>query len=255
MTRRPEPVGYWALPPVYDRWQRSYGNDYTTLIFPQLRATLRSLSLPPGSMIDLACGTGSLALLMARAGWSVAGIDASPGMITEAQRKARRERLRINFSCQDMRSFTIDGEVDLVTCMFDSLNHLLSLQDLRRAFRAVRRSIRTGGYFIFDLNNERCYKRHWHGSSAMHGDDFSVVLESSYDRSKKLGSIEVTVFDRAGSGFRRRREVVRERYYPRTLVREALQTSGFSSIRAREFNFTPHPEFGPLKSWWVVQAK
>jgi len=255
MTRRPEPVGYSALPPVYDRWQHSYGNDYTTLIFPRLRSTLRSLRLPPGSMIDLACGTGSLALLMARAGWNVAGIDVSPGMITEAQRKARREHFNVHFFCQDMRSFGIDGEVDLVTCMFDSLNHLLTREDLRRAFRAVRRSIRAGGFFIFDLNNERCYKRHWRGSSAMHGDDFTVVLESSYDRSRKLGSIEVTVFDRAGSGFRRAQEVVRERYYPRTEVRQALQASGFSSIRAREFNFTPHPEFGPLKSWWVVQAK
>ena len=88
----------------------------------------------------------------------------------------------------------------------------------------------------------------------MHGEDFSVVLESQYDQRRRLGAIEVTVFDREGGLFRRRHEVVRERYYPRIEVRQALQTSGFQRIQSREFNFTPHPEFGNLKTWWVAQA-
>jgi SAM-dependent methyltransferase len=258
MTQRAEPPvapGYSALPHVYDRWQRSYGKDYTSLVFPRLRTSLRALRLSPGSMLDLACGTGSLAVLMARAGWRVTGIDASAGMVAEARLKAQRAGLNIHFSCQDMRSFRLEGKVDLVTSMFDSLNHLLSLRDLRRAFRSVRRSLRPDGFFIFDLNNERCYRHHWRGSSAMHGEDFSVVLESTYDQGRKLGSIEVTVFDREGGGFRRGRETVRERYYPRAEVQEALKASGFYKIRAKEFNFTPHPEFGTLKTWWVAQAR
>ena len=256
--RRPElavGAGYSALPPVYDRWQRSYGSDYTTLIFPRLRATLATLNLAPGRMVDLACGTGSLALLMARDGWQVTGIDASPGMILEARRKAARAQCSVTFSRQDMRTFRAGANVDLITCMFDSLNHLLTLRDLRRALVAVRSNLRPGGYFIFDLNNERCYRHHWRGDSAMHGGDFAVILESRYDRQRRMGSIDVTVFDREGKGFRRQRERVRERYYPRREVWPALRAAGFKNIHAREFNFTPHPEFGPLKTWWVAQAR
>lgn len=258
MTRWAERVvagPYSALPPVYDRWQRSYGHDYTTLIFPRLRTTIRSLRLAPGSMIDLACGTGSLALLMARAGWRVEGIDGSRGMISEARRKAHGRELEVSFSCQDMRSFRASTEVDLVTCMFDSLNHLLTLHDLRLALVAVRRNLRQGGHFIFDLNNERCYRHHWRGSSAIQGEDFSVVLESHYDQPRRLGSIDVTVFDRKGDDFKRSHEVVRERYYPRKDVHAALRAAGFGRIQAREFNFTSHPEFGMLKTWWVAQAR
>jgi len=248
-------TGYSALPPVYDRWQRSYGSDYTTLIVPRLRATLATLNLPPGSMVDLACGTGSLAMVMARDGWQVTGIDASPGMILQARRKAMREQRSVSFLRQDMRTFHTGTRVDLITCMFDSLNHLLTLRDLRRALVAAHRNLRSGGYFVFDLNNERCYLRHWRGDAAMHGRDFAVILESRYDRRRRLGTIDVTVFDREGKGFRRERERVRERYYPRAEVRSALQAAGFKNIRAREFNFTPHPEFGPLKTWWVAQAR
>jgi len=246
--------GYSALPPVYDRWQHSYGKDYTSLIYPRLRAQLRALRLTKTSMLDLACGTGSLAIRMARSGWAVRGVDVSPGMIAEARAKADRAGLAIPFSCQDMRRFRLGETVDLVTCMFDSLNHLLTPRDLKDAFASVRNSLRDGGFFVFDLNNERCYKHHWRGSSAMHGEDFSVVLESSYDAPTHRGAIEVTVFEREAEGFRRTRETVQERFYTRQEVVELLRASGFSRIRAREFNFTPHPEFGALKSWWVAQA-
>jgi ubiquinone/menaquinone biosynthesis C-methylase UbiE len=56
---------YEVLSRVYDPWQKSYGKDYSTIILPQLLATIKFLGIPKSTMLDLACGTGALAVLMA----------------------------------------------------------------------------------------------------------------------------------------------------------------------------------------------
>ena len=61
-------AGYRNLPPYYDRWQKSYGKDFSTLIFPRLLASIRPHRIGGRTMLDLACGTGTLALLLARRG-------------------------------------------------------------------------------------------------------------------------------------------------------------------------------------------
>jgi len=58
-------AGYRNLPPYYDRWQKSYGKDFSTLILPRLIASIRVHRISGRTMVDVACGTGTLALLMA----------------------------------------------------------------------------------------------------------------------------------------------------------------------------------------------
>ncbi|HCV42759.1 MAG TPA: hypothetical protein DGH68_04705, partial [Bacteroidetes bacterium] len=81
--------GYKILPEVYDRWQQSYGKDFSTLILPKLLQTIKIHKIPTSSLLDLACGTGTLAVMMARRGWKVFGIDASEGMLREGRTKTK----------------------------------------------------------------------------------------------------------------------------------------------------------------------
>ncbi len=163
---RPQPLplifalsgpGYQFLPQIYDRWQQSYGKDFSTLILPKLLHTIKAHDIPRSTLLDLACGTGTLAIMMARRGWDVLGVDASIGMVQEAMRKTDGTRLPIAFTRQDMRSFSVPAQVGLVTCMFDGINHLMNARDLLRCFRCAHHALRTGGYLIFDVNNEFCY--------------------------------------------------------------------------------------------------
>jgi SAM-dependent methyltransferase len=245
--------GYTVLPLVYDRWQKSYGKDYSGLILPRLLATLRALDVHPGRMLDLACGTGSLALHMERRGWKVWGVDGSPLMIAAARAKLRGPGVRVSFLKQDMRDLRLPEPVDLVTCMFDSINHLPGKADLLKTFRAVAAALRPGGYFVFDVNNERCFMKLWTRDGVVRHRDFTLVFQSMYDRPRKTAFSRVTLFLRRGPVYERSEEIVCERYFPRAVVAELLGRAGFAVTRVEDFNFTGRRDVGRVKTWWVAR--
>jgi SAM-dependent methyltransferase len=106
-------------------------------------------------MLDLCCGTGHVIAHFARNGYRAVGIDGSPAMLELARslNSASIDAGKVSLMAADATGFTLDEQVDLVTCTCDSLNHLESLDQLRRCFAAVRRSLRDGGLIIFDLHS------------------------------------------------------------------------------------------------------
>jgi SAM-dependent methyltransferase len=248
-------AGYKVLPLVYDRWQKSYGADYTTLILPRLLKTISQLNIPVSSLLDVACGTASLAKLLARRGWTVWGIDASERMVAEARRKFRSKRWPVTILRQDMRSIHLPTTVRLATSMFDSLNHVLTRRDLLRVFRGVHRSLVEGGYFIFDVNNELCFRKLWTQSGAVHCRDFSLVMQNRYEPSRKVAYSLVTLFLRRGSRYERLGEIVRERCFTKEEVGGALERAGFEIVSSEDFNFTGSEDLGPVKTWWVARKR
>ena len=247
--------GYQILPVVYDRWQKTYGKDYTTLILPRVLDTIRFYRIPRGSMLDLACGTGTLALMMAKRGWRVWGVDGSEGMIAEAKKKLGGGRTRVDFLRQDMRELKLPEQVGVATSLFDSLNHLPNRQDLLVTFEAVHASLLAGGYFMFDLNNERCFRTLWTKTETIHHKDFMMILQNSYDPAKGSACSDVIVFEKNGERYSRSTETVVEHLFPDNVVKASLQQAGFSVLQGEEFNFTPYPEIGNIKTWWVARKK
>ena len=108
-------AGYRNLPPYYDRWQKSYGKDFSTLILPRLIASIRVHRISGRTMVDVACGTGTLALLMARRGWEVFGVDASEGMLAQATEKLAGLSLPVELFRQDMRELALPRPVHMAT--------------------------------------------------------------------------------------------------------------------------------------------
>jgi len=248
-------AGYHVLPEIYDRWQKTYGNDYSTLILPKLLATIARFDIPVSTMLDVACGTGSLALMMARRGWKVWGVDASEEMLAEAERKFRGKRLPAAFFHQDMRQIRVPGQVGLATSMFDSLNHATSQRELLKAFRGVHRSLLPGGYFVFDTNNELCFRSLWTRTDAIHHRDFTIIMQNRYIPGRRKAYSFVTVFLRRGEGYARQAEIVQERFFPREEVAKLLREAGFRVLEIEDFNFTDMPEIGKIKTWWVAKRE
>ena len=110
------------------------------------------INFHPVDLLDIACGEGSFAVVMAAAGYRVSGVDQSAEMIALARERARLASIQVDFSVEDMRNLQFVEEFDLVTCFFDSLNYLLTVRDLQAAFHGVFAALRPGGYFIFDMN-------------------------------------------------------------------------------------------------------
>ena len=77
------------------------------------------------TILDLGCGTGNHALELASRGYQVTGIDASPGMVRVARKKARG-RTKAAFVRADMRRFDLGRRFDAAICMDGAFTHLLT---------------------------------------------------------------------------------------------------------------------------------
>ncbi|MCD7800775.1 MAG: YerC/YecD family TrpR-related protein [Ruminococcus sp.] len=105
-----------------------------------------------GTLLDLACGTGSISEEMARLGYDVIGTDISEGMLNVAMNKKFNSGLDIQYLKQDMRKLNMFGTIDNILCVLDSLNHLPNLDDIKQTFSRVSLFAEPNGLFIFDMN-------------------------------------------------------------------------------------------------------
>lgn len=104
-------------------------------------------------ILELACGTGRIAIPIAKAGKEVVGLDISGGMLREAKRKAQLEGVRLKLVCGDMRMFHFKIDFDLVILAFNSICHLYTREDIERCFQCVRAHLTSNGLFAIDVFN------------------------------------------------------------------------------------------------------
>jgi len=103
-----------------------------------IEALFEKYAVKPEIILDLACGTGSLTLELAKRGYDMIGIDISPEMLNRAVEKTDLSGVSPLWVCQDMRSFELYGTVDAIVCTMDSLNYILDMNDVRNVFRLTR---------------------------------------------------------------------------------------------------------------------
>jgi len=138
---------YETFAPFYDAFTSDYPYDEW---LGDLETWAREAGLKGRRLLDVACGTGNSFLPMLARGYEVVGCDLSPSMVVRARAKAAG-RARVVVS--DMRSLPWRGRFDLVTCVDDSLNYLLSPDDLVAALRCMARALAPGGLAVFDANS------------------------------------------------------------------------------------------------------
>jgi SAM-dependent methyltransferase len=114
---------------------------------------LRQAERRGGPVLELACGTGRLTLPLAGAGFAVTGLDLTPGMLAEAERKASAQGLPVEWVRGDCRSFSLGQEFRLILLAFNSLAHLPDRQSFEGLCACVRAHLAPGGRFILDYFN------------------------------------------------------------------------------------------------------
>lgn len=113
---------------------------------------INSFDREAGTILDLACGTGSLTLELYRRGFDIFGIDSSVDMLSVAQQKCAEKGAQILFVCQKMQKLELAGEIDTCICTLDSINHLTNPEDVKETFKRVAKYLAEDGLFIFDVN-------------------------------------------------------------------------------------------------------
>jgi ubiquinone/menaquinone biosynthesis C-methylase UbiE len=104
-------------------------------------------------LLDIGCGTGSMSILLAKEGFDVTGVDLSSDMLMVAKEKAEKENITLSLFQQDMKELEGLGENDCVTILCDSLNYILTEEDVKRTFTSAWKHLKTEGLLLFDVHS------------------------------------------------------------------------------------------------------
>jgi SAM-dependent methyltransferase len=137
---------------IYDGWAEIYDRVYVYLDY-DLPFYVERATGSGGPVLEMGCGTGRVALALARAGIDVTGVDISPRMIDAAQAKAEAEGLasKAHFSVGDMADFEAGGEFAMVAFPFRSFQSMLTVEDQREALENASAHLRPGGLLVLDV--------------------------------------------------------------------------------------------------------
>jgi len=145
---------------------------------------LRCHGLSQGSLIlDLGCGTGTMALLMAQKGYEVIGVDASEDMLSEAYAKMQEKGLQILLLNQDIQKLDLYGTVDAAYSTCDVINYILTEEGFAKLLKNVALYLNMGGVFIFDLKTDSKYRQLGSNTYRDSVGEVSYVWENHYDTS------------------------------------------------------------------------
>ena len=141
--------------------------------------------------LDAACGTGTLLKRLRHTGWRTIGVDLSPAML-RAGLSIRRQAPPA--AAADLRALPFQSRIDYVTCLFDSVNFLLDMDDVHRMFAEVHGILDHTGLFYFDIVTERMVTQHFDNQQWTEQDGrFSTTWRSTYDRRTRVTATEVRV--------------------------------------------------------------
>jgi SAM-dependent methyltransferase len=238
------------IAPIYDTYAPIYDTigqaRFGAYMAGQTLQRLTNRRIRVARALDLACGTGAAALVLAAAGCEVVGIDQSAAMLHIARGKARDASANIMFVQGDIRDLPttttpfppfrggIEGvysSFDLATCFYDSLNYLTSDGDLELVFGAVAAALRPGGYLVFDLNTAAEYAA-WDERDVVtyDGHDCMVYNQLNYDPATRLATGRIAWFVRETDLWWRGEETHTERAWSDTEVCGALAAAGLALL-------------------------
>ena len=232
---------YHALAASYDRLTNDVDYEATVAFYHKI---LDREGLQPRTAVDLACGTGSVALLLAKQGMQVVGVDMSEDMLCQASFKAQELENPPMFICQKLQQLHLAKGVDLAVCALDSMDYITKPEDCAQAIQRIFRALNPGGCFIFDVNTPQKLQAMDDQVFLDEDEDVYCVWRGEFDRQTNICTYWMDLFQRQGSGWHRSSEEHREYAYSADQLVGYLKAAGFTAIEVfadREF-CAPRPD-------------
>jgi len=221
---------YEALAGVYDALTGDVGYerraDYLEKLFRRSR-------IPVHTVLDLACGTGAMTMELARRGYELISVDASPDMLAAAREKASRlDGEPPMFLNQSMPALDLYGTVDAAVCCLDSLNYLTSPKDVQKTFERLHLFLSPGGLLVFDVNTPAKLAGLDGQVFLDETEDIYCVWRTEFEKRSRICSYWMDIFTRRPDGaWQRAGEEHRQRAYEVDELRAWLLEAGFNRIR------------------------
>ena len=224
-----------SLANPYEKFAYAYDRIMYNVDYPRWEEYINDLFLRdnhhPQKMLDLACGTGQLTMLLAKRGYEMWGVDRAEGMLKIARQKSAQSNLEIEFRQGDMRDFDLPQKFDTIVCTYDSINYMVNEQEFEVACRNVSNHLGMSGFFIFDVTTERNIVKHFHSQTFAENDqDYSYIWQNIYTYADKLCRTSLTFFIREGDLFRRFEEMHIQRIFEVNTIKKMLNKTGYELV-------------------------
>jgi SAM-dependent methyltransferase len=222
----PASEAYGAFAYAYDR---ALGARFFKAVRELLDEMLDKYPTPKRTHLDVACGTGLVLNHFRARGWKSTGIDASFEMLTRA-----RERV----IAADMRALPLRGKFARITCLYDSLNHLLEREELEAAFASMRSVMTHDSLLMFDMNHPEIYPEVW-GIAEPYtstGPDYFLEIATTYRSREKIGKAMVTGWAMVGGKKVEIKEQHRQRAYSEREIVNALEAAKLAPVEMLDFD-------------------
>ena len=196
-----------------------------------LDSLFRKSAIPVHTVLDLACGTGTIACLLAAKGYAVTATDLSEEMLTQGMCKAAALECPPFFLRQSMPKLHLLEPVDAAVSTLDSLNYLTREKDIRETFRRVFRYLKPGGSFIFDVNTPYKLRRMDCKLYTDETEESYCVWRTFFSEKTKICTYQVDLFRlREDGAWERDFEEHRERAWSAEELTAFLADAGFEKI-------------------------
>jgi SAM-dependent methyltransferase len=207
---------YQAYADVYDAFK---GDRSSTAHL--LNSLIEKYQPESNILLDLACGTGSIAQWLADS-FTITGLDSSNRMLQIAKHKMPNVR----FVRGNMENFRLNQCFDVIYCLHNSLNHLLLFQQWVSTFHTVANHLAPGGLFIFDINpaGRMEHLATLEPSVKQVGEDY-VITQVFKDRTPNRYTWDVKILVKKRSGYNLKHEPVKVSCYPDSIITNALNAN------------------------------
>jgi len=258
---------YSSISGIYDLWQEQ--NDPEKWVLYAEKIIEKHLMKTKGDgtgqkfiLLDLGCGTGSIAIKMAEKGYEVIGIDKSSEMLSIARDKNKSEM--VQFVCQDITEFELYGTVDIIICFLDTVNHITNKKDLKKMFSLCKNYLNQGGIMIFDIATPLYFEQSLGNNTFFDiRDDFAVIWENCYSKSKSINTANITFFLKdckidKNSGeekYIRSEDVIIEKVYKADDILEMIENSGLENTGIYSDLTFKKPDFETNRIFFVAENR
>ena len=213
------------ISPYYDRLMHGVPYKYWVAYLEDI---FRNLEIMPKDILDVACGTGVVSHLLTERDYKVTGFDLSETMIEVA----KKNYPHIDFYCQNAKDFELSQTFDVAISLFDSLNYIINKDDLQSAFSQVFKHLKSGGFFIFDMNTEYALANNFFAQVNLNPNDYpQYIWEPDWDEREKICTVNMTFIVKEETGKKREfKEVHIQRAYGIEEITYMLKRSGFEVL-------------------------
>jgi SAM-dependent methyltransferase len=217
---------------LYDLFHQSKGYAAEAAFVRRAASRFLQRSPRPVRLLDVACGTGSHAVELSRAGFAVTGVDGSEEMLRHARRKARAAGVSVRFEQQTMEGLAPAEQFDVVTCLFDSIGYLRTDRRVLAALRRMFDVLEPGGILILEVWHARPMLRSFDPVRIrrVQGKELEAVRigETTIRPAKKIGEVRYEIFMRRRAGpWRHFVELHSARFFTRPEIASLVRRAGF----------------------------